>query len=73
MSSCCRLAGAAREVAKGRPALAARRIFRVARHSPRGAQNDAGFTLLELLVVIAILGLLVAFVAPQALKTLGFA
>jgi len=35
--------------------------------------NDAGFTLLELLVVIAILGLLVAFVAPQALKTLGSA
>jgi general secretion pathway protein G len=37
------------------------------------APRDAGFTLLELLVVIAILGLLVAFVAPQALKTLGYA
>jgi len=32
---------------------------------------DAGFTLLELLVVIAILGLLVAFVAPAALRQLG--
>jgi len=40
---------------------------------PAAAPNDAGFTLLELLVVIAILGLLVAFVAPQALKTLGYA
>jgi general secretion pathway protein G len=37
------------------------------------AHSESGFTLLELLVVIAILGLLVAFVAPQALKTLGFA
>ncbi len=33
--------------------------------------RDAGFTLLELLVVIAILGLLVAFVAPAALRQLG--
>ncbi len=33
--------------------------------------TDAGFTLLELLVVIAILGLLVAFVAPAALRQLG--
>ena len=33
--------------------------------------KDAGFTLLELLVVIAILGLLVAFVAPAALRQLG--
>jgi general secretion pathway protein G len=41
---------------------------------PRSTEpKDAGFTLLELLVVIAILGLLVAFVAPQALKTLGYA
>jgi general secretion pathway protein G len=36
-----------------------------------GAGHDAGFTLLELLVVIAILGLLVAFVAPAALRQLG--
>jgi general secretion pathway protein G len=34
-----------------------------------GAED--GFTLLELLVVIAILGLLVAFVAPAALRQLG--
>ncbi len=34
-------------------------------------RREAGFTLLELLVVIAILGLLVAFVAPAALKQLG--
>ena len=33
--------------------------------------REAGFTLLELLVVIAILGLLVAFVAPAALRQLG--
>jgi len=33
--------------------------------------RDAGFTLLELLVVIAILGLLVAFVAPAALRQLA--
>ncbi len=33
--------------------------------------RDDGFTLLELLVVIAILGLLVAFVAPAALRQLG--
>lgn len=33
--------------------------------------GEAGFTLLELLVVIAILGLLVAFVAPAALRQLG--
>jgi len=32
-----------------------------------------GFTLLELLVVLAILGLLVAFVAPAALRQLGSA
>jgi general secretion pathway protein G len=38
---------------------------------PELADTDAGFTLLELLVVIAILGLLVAFVAPAALKQLG--
>jgi len=37
----------------------------------RHAQADDGFTLLELLVVIAILGLLVAFVAPAALRQLG--
>jgi general secretion pathway protein G len=36
----------------------------------QGGGND-GFTLLELLVVIAILGLLVAFVAPAALRQLG--
>jgi len=35
------------------------------------ARHDDGFTLLELLVVIAILGLLVAIVAPAALKQLG--
>ena len=39
--------------------------------SPTRSPRDAGFTLLELLVVIAILGLLVAFVAPAALKQLG--
>ena len=36
-------------------------------------RGDGGFTLLEILVVIAILGLLVAFVAPAALRQLGFA
>ncbi len=35
------------------------------------AAREAGFTLLELLVVIAILGLLVAFVAPAALRQLS--
>ena len=38
---------------------------------PTRSPRDAGFTLLELLVVIAILGLLVAFVAPAALRQLG--
>jgi general secretion pathway protein G len=38
---------------------------------PDTNRRDAGFTLLELLVVIAILGLLVAFVAPAALRQLG--
>ena len=38
---------------------------------PQQSAAEAGFTLLELLVVIAILGLLVAFVAPAALKQLG--
>ena len=38
---------------------------------PDTKPSDAGFTLLELLVVIAILGLLVAFVAPAALRQLG--
>ncbi len=38
---------------------------------PDSEPKDAGFTLLELLVVIAILGLLVAFVAPAALRQLG--
>ncbi len=38
---------------------------------PTSPKRDAGFTLLELLVVIAILGLLVAFVAPAALRQLG--
>jgi general secretion pathway protein G len=32
---------------------------------------EAGFTLLEILVVIAILGLLIALVAPAALRQLG--
>ena len=40
----------------------------VKQSAPNG---EAGFTLLELLVVIAILGLLVAFVAPAALRQLG--
>lgn len=35
------------------------------------AGREDGFTLLELLVVIVILGLLVAFVAPAALRQLG--
>jgi general secretion pathway protein G len=35
--------------------------------------REHGFTLLELLVVLAILGLLVAFVAPAALRQLGSA
>ncbi len=35
--------------------------------------RQGGFTLLELLVVLAILGLLVAFVAPAALRQLGSA
>jgi general secretion pathway protein G len=39
----------------------------------RPADTEQGFTLLELLVVIAILGLLVAFVAPAALRQLGSA
>lgn len=34
-------------------------------------RDERGFTLLELLVVIAILGLLVALVAPAALRQLG--
>ncbi len=38
---------------------------------PEPGASEAGFTLLELLVVIAILGLLVAFVAPAALRQLG--
>jgi general secretion pathway protein G len=39
----------------------------------RIASTECGFTLLELLVVLAILGLLVAFVAPAALRQLGSA
>ena len=51
-----------------RPAfLAARPVITRNDNGP----NDGGFTLLELLVVIAILGLLVAFVAPAALRQLG--
>jgi general secretion pathway protein G len=42
-------------------------------HDQPPARPDAGFTLLELLVVIAILGLLVALVAPAALRQLGSA
>jgi general secretion pathway protein G len=42
--------------------------------APRSAEpRDAGFTILELLVVITILSLLVAVVAPHALKILGSA
>lgn len=42
------------------------------RNHAAGAR-EGGFTLLELLVVLAILGLLVAFVAPAALRQLGSA
>lgn len=35
------------------------------------AAGENGFTLIELLVVVAILGLLVAFVAPAVIRTLG--
>ena len=41
------------------------------RTSERIGRDDRGFTLLELLVVIAILGLLIALVAPSALRQLG--
>jgi general secretion pathway protein G len=54
---------------------ALQRFFTLECRMPRRTRNAAerGFTLLELLVVLAILGLLVAFVAPAALRQLGSA
>lgn len=49
------------------------RLSRIAASRRRGRDGERGFTLLELLVVLAILGLLVAFVAPAALRQLGSA
>jgi general secretion pathway protein G len=43
----------------------------IAQRAREEVPEEAGFTLLELLVVIAILGLLVAFVAPAALRQLS--
>jgi general secretion pathway protein G len=43
------------------------------RYTQTKGEAERGFTLLELLVVLAILGLLVAFVAPAALRQLGSA
>lgn len=53
--------------------IARRRLLGIGASQRGERASERGFTLLELLVVLAILGLLVAFVAPAALRQLGSA